>query len=363
LPILLLVFQQFSLVSPLANALAIPVVSFVVTPLALLGALVPWWPILALAHQIMAWLMLFLEWCASWPVWLAPAPPWWVAVAAGAGVAVCLLPRGLPGRWLGALLILPALSWPIDRPAEGEAWVDVLDVGQGLASVVRTRNHALIYDPGPLYSAESDAGQRVVVPYLRFLGIDRVDTLMVTHRDTDHSGGTASVRAALAVGEVRSSLPGLGGQLCTAGQRWVWDGVAFEVLHPSTEAYAGTGIGQSSVLRTAGRGWRPTAADDIRYRGAGRSGAPRTLSRPIGGRRHADAAPWFEDLVDAGLPEGGGGDAGGHSGWLSQPFRASEGRGGGPLRSDGDAALAHRPRRRRADRPGRQWRGRVRLAA
>ena len=264
LPILLLVFQQFSLVSPLANAVAIPVVSFVVTPLALLGALVPWWPILALAHQVMAWLMHFLEWCATWPVWLAPAPPWWVAVAAGAGVAICLLPRGFPGRWLGALLIVPALFWPAEKPADGEAWIDVLDVGQGLASVVRTRNHTLIYDPGPLYSAESDAGQRVVVPYLRFLGIARVDMLMVTHRDTDHSGGTASVRAALAVGEVRSSLPGLG-QPCSAGQRWLWDGVAFEVLHPAAEAYGGTGKPNhfSCVLRVEAGGRRILLTSDI----------------------------------------------------------------------------------------------------
>jgi competence protein ComEC len=258
------VFQQFSLVSPLANAVAIPVVSFIVTPLALLGALVPWWPILALAHQVMAGLMLFLDWCATWPVWLAPAPPWWVAAAAGVGVAVCLLPRGLPGRWLGALLILPALAWPIDRPAEGEAWIDVLDVGQGLASVVRTRQHTLIYDPGPLYSAESDAGQRVVVPYLRFLGIDQVDMLMVTHRDSDHSGGAASVRAALVVGEIRSSLPGLG-QPCSAGQRWVWDGVVFEVLRPAAEAYAREAKPNhlSCVLRVEAGGRRLLMTSDI----------------------------------------------------------------------------------------------------
>jgi len=264
LPILLLVFQQFSLVSPLANAVAIPVVSFVVTPLALLGALVPWWPILALAHQVMDWLMLFLEWCATWPVWLAPAPPRWAVVGAGVGVAVCLLPRGLPGRWLGALLIVPALAWPIEQPAEGEAWIDVLDVGQGLASIVRTRQHTLIYDPGPLYSAESDAGQRVVVPYLRFLGIGEVDMLMVTHRDSDHSGGTASVRAALAVGEIRSSLPGLG-QPCIAGQRWVWDGVTFEVLHPAAEAYAREAKPNhfSCVLRVDAGGKRLLLTSDI----------------------------------------------------------------------------------------------------
>ena len=169
LPVLLLVFQQFSLVSPLANAVAIPVVSFVITPLALLAAVIPWWPIAALAHAVLGWLMLFLEWCATWPVWQAPAPPLWAAVVAGIGVAVCLLPRGMPGRLLGVALLLPAIFWPVARPPEGEAWITVLDVGQGLATVVRTREHTLIYDPGPLYSAESDAGQRVVVPYLRSL--------------------------------------------------------------------------------------------------------------------------------------------------------------------------------------------------
>jgi competence protein ComEC len=141
----------------------------------------------------------------------------------------------MPGRLLGAFLLAPALFWPVAKPAEGEAWISVLDVGQGLASVVRTREHTLIYDPGPLYSAESDAGQRVVVPYLRTLGINRVDMLMVTHRDSDHSGGTASVRSALAVGELRSSVPEIGGVPCLAGQRWTWDGVAFEVLHPTSE--------------------------------------------------------------------------------------------------------------------------------
>jgi competence protein ComEC len=265
LPILLLVFQQFSLVSPLANAVAIPVVSFIVTPLALLGALVPWWPTLWLAHEVMAWLMVFLDWCATWPVWVAPAPPLWAVLAAGVGVIICLLPRGLPGRWLGAVMFVPALFWPVDRPPEGEAWITVLDVGQGLASVVRTHEHTLIYDPGPLYSAESDAGQRVVVPYLRALGIAHVDLLMVTHRDTDHSGGTASVRAALAVDEIYSSVAGIGGQHCVAGQRWIWDGVALEVLHPVADAYAVASKSNhlSCVLRIEAGGRRILLTSDI----------------------------------------------------------------------------------------------------
>lgn len=265
LPVLLLVFQQFSLVSPLANAVAIPVISFIVTPLALLGALVPWWPIAAVAHWVMDWLMWFLTWCATWPVWQAPAPPLWAAVAAGLGVAFCLLPRGMPGRAFGLFLLAPALFWPVDRPAAGEAWITILDVGQGLASVVRTREHTLIYDPGPLYSAESDAGQRVVVPYLRRLGINRVDLLMVTHRDSDHAGGSASVQSALTVDAIRSSVPEVPGEPCLAGQAWTWDSVLFEVLHPVAEqatARQKTNH-QSCVLRVTAGDKRMLLTSDI----------------------------------------------------------------------------------------------------
>jgi competence protein ComEC len=266
LPVLLLVFQQFSLVSPLANAVAIPVVSFVVTPLALLAAVIPWWPIAALAHAVLGWLMLFLEWCATWPVWQAPAPPLWAALVAGFGVAVCLLPRGMPGRLLGVALLLPALFWPGERPPAGEAWITVLDVGQGLATVVRTRDHTLVYDPGPLYSAESDAGQRVVVPYLRSLGIDAVDVLMLTHRDSDHAGGMASVQSALAVGKVLSSLGD--GEPCRNGQNWDWNGVTLTVLHPEAADYAETRKSNnlSCVLRIEAGGTRMLLTSDIEAR-------------------------------------------------------------------------------------------------
>lgn len=268
LPVLLLVFQQFSLVSPLANALAIPVVSFIVTPLALLAAVIPWWPIAALAHTVLGWLMVFLEWCAAWPVWLAPAPPLWAAIIAGLGVAICLLPRGMPGRLLGVALLLPAIFWPVERPPEGEAWVTVLDVGQGLAAVVRTRDHTLLYDPGPLYSAESDAGQRVVVPYLRALGINKVDVLMVTHRDSDHAGGTGSVKAALAVGKVVSSLTEIDGELCSNGQHWDWNGVQLTVLHPEMDDYVEKRKSNnlSCVLRIDAGGKRMLLTSDIEAR-------------------------------------------------------------------------------------------------
>lgn len=238
LPVLLLVFQQLPLVSPLANLLAVPLISFVVTPLALLAALLPWWPLLALAHTVLDGLMNFLFWCTAMPVWQAPAPPLWAVLAAGLGIAVCLLPRGVPGRLLGVGLLIPAIFWPPEAIPPGEARIDVLDVGQGQAVVVRTAGHLLVYDPGPVYGADTDAGQRVVVPYLRRLGARRIDRLVVSHADSDHAGGLASLQAALPVDALLSSLPDGGGERCAAGQSWRWDGVEFAVLHPLADSYA-----------------------------------------------------------------------------------------------------------------------------
>lgn len=265
LPVLLLVFQQFSLVSPLANALAIPLVSFVVTPLALLGAVLPWWPVLALAHAVFAGLMEFLVWCAGWPLWQAPAAPWWIVLLGAVGVGVALLPRGVPGRALGLVLLLPVLFWPAPRPPAGVAEITVLDVGQGLATVVRTARHTLVYDPGPLYSAESDAGQRVVVPYLRWLGVNALDMLVITHRDSDHAGGAASVLAAMPVADIRSPVAEFRGSPCLAGQVWHWDGVEFAFLHPQRPAAAGETAGNhfSCVLRIASAGQRMLLTSDI----------------------------------------------------------------------------------------------------
>ncbi|MCQ1549675.1 MAG: DNA internalization-related competence protein ComEC/Rec2 [Candidatus Accumulibacter phosphatis] len=237
LPLLLLMFQQFSLVSPLANAFAIPLISFMITPLALLFTVLPWPPLLYFDHWLLSGLMGFLEWLAIWPVWEQPAPPLAATLVAVLGVIWLLLPRGFPARWLGLCLLLPVLFSPAERPLVGEAWVDVLDVGQGLAVVVRTAGHNLLYDTGPLYSAESDAGQRIIVPYLRASGIGRLDSLIVTHRDKDHSGGIVAVQEAVPIARTLSSLPELPGERCQAGQVWEWDGIRFTILHPDAAAY------------------------------------------------------------------------------------------------------------------------------
>lgn len=267
LPLLLLFFQQFSLVSPLANALAIPIVSLLITPLTLLCAVLPWSWLLHSDHWLLAQLMAVLHELSAWPVWQQPAPPLWAILLALGGVAWLLLPRGFPARWLGSLLLLPALLWQAPRPPAGEAWVDVLDVGQGLAVTVRTATHNLLYDAGPRYSAEADAGQRVVAPFLRAAGIGRLDALVISHSDTDHAGGLASIQASLPVARLLSSAPAaFGGEACASGQHWTWDGVRFSLLHPDEAVYADTSAQPnhlSCVLKIEAAGSRALLTGDI----------------------------------------------------------------------------------------------------
>lgn len=245
-PAVLFLFAQVSVVGPLANAVAIPLVSAVVTPLALLAAVVPWDGLLELAAWLLQWLLQFLEWCASLPaaVWQQHAPPLWTVMLALAGVAWLLAPRGLPWRATGLALMLPAVALPPPAPAPGEAWITTLDVGQGLAVLVRTANRALLYDAGPAFGTGADSGERIIAPYLRATGIQRLDAMIVTHHDNDHAGGAVSVTENYEVGALLHSLPAghtllgrvAGARRCAAGAAWEWDGVRFAILHPASAA-------------------------------------------------------------------------------------------------------------------------------
>ena len=251
-PLLLALFQQVSVISPIANAFAIPVISLVVVPLTLLGAVPPFGFLLLLAHQIMSWCMWLLTWLSSLPdaVWQQHAPPAWTVLAALLGIVWLLLPRGFPARWLGAVPMLPLFLMLPPQPASGALWLDVLDVGQGLAVVVRTEHHALLYDAGPRFSNEADSGNRILLPYLRAAGVRRLDGLIISHDDADHSGGAVSVLDGIPTAWLASSLPDSHPALhharrvlrCHAGQSWVWDGVRFDMLHPTLESYAVQGL-------------------------------------------------------------------------------------------------------------------------
>ena len=261
-PLLLILFQQVSLSSPFANAIAIPLVSLVITPLALAGAVLPFDFLLHLAHWLLEMLMPLLVWLAALDasVWQQHAPAAWTLPLAFLGLAWLLMPRGFPARTLGLVLLAPMVAVIPAVPDTETFRMTVLDVGQGLAVLVRTRNHVLLYDAGPSFSPAADSGNRVIAPYLRGEGVRNLDMLVISHQDNDHVGGAASVLAALPTGQVRSSLaadhPLLGAATgwrlpCRAGDVWVWDGVRFEFLHPqddgAQEPVAGDARGRASA--------------------------------------------------------------------------------------------------------------------
>jgi competence protein ComEC len=249
-PLTMLLFGQVSLIGPIANAVAIPLVSLVVTPLALLGCVLPtpligW--VLGLAHLLVDWLAMFLGWLSAMPsaVWSAPIPDARIFACAAVGTLWFLAPRGWPLRWVGFVGWLPLVLNAPAHPNEGEMWVTTFDVGQGMALLVETRHHRLLYDTGPSYSPESDGGNRVVLPYLRARGIHSLDGVIVSHNDIDHSGGALSIFKEMQIGWAATSLDAWTGivkaapnhRRCLAGQAWSWDGVQFEILHPAASIY------------------------------------------------------------------------------------------------------------------------------
>ncbi|MBK7313752.1 MAG: DNA internalization-related competence protein ComEC/Rec2 [Burkholderiales bacterium] len=242
-PLTLLLFGQVSVVGLAANALAIPWVTLVVTPLAMAGVVLPWlWDVAAGA---MGWLLAYLQWLASWPwaVVTVAVPPLWVAVAGVLGGVALVLPWQWSMRLLGVPLLLPVLLWRAPVPAAGQFELLAADIGQGNAVLVRTARHALLYDAGPRYSLESDAGHRVLAPLLQALQV-RLDTVVLSHRDMDHVGGASAVLTQQPQATVISSIEADNPlqtqraiQRCVAGQHWEWDGVAFDILHPQDADY------------------------------------------------------------------------------------------------------------------------------
>jgi competence protein ComEC len=257
-PLSLVCFQQVSLVGLVANLWAIPVFTIVVTPLAMLGALAsPLWlasaAVVELAHQ-------GLQAMSHWPMatMQAPALPWWVGVPAVLA-AWALAVSGLPWRWrlvggpfLLAMFWLPTRWWLIEPPPVGQFQLLAADIGQGTSVLIRTAHHALLFDTGPRIGTATDAGERTLIPLLRSLAVERLDALMISHEDTDHVGGAPSIMRHMPVSSMISSLADAHPllkevdahgrsplkQACMAGQTWMWDGVRFEVLHPTADDYA-----------------------------------------------------------------------------------------------------------------------------
>ena len=259
LPLLVLFFGQGSLSSPLANLIAVPWVSLVVVPLTLMGTalLLVFEPLGRVLVSLAAWafqgLWPILEWLhATVPVLQRPPHGPTLALAA-IGLMWGLLPRGWPARWLGLLLCLPLLWYRPPQPEPGQAWFTLLDVGQGLAAVVRTQRHVLVFDTGPGFASGFNTGDAVLLPYLRHQGITAVDKLVISHSDMDHLGGAHALVAGMPVAQVFSGearrMDWTPFTPCQQGQSWQWDGVRFTFLYPSRALTQRQGNNDSCVLR------------------------------------------------------------------------------------------------------------------
>ena len=257
IPLLIFLFQQASIISPVTNLLAIPVVSFLVVPIAMLGTVVGmllpglaeqfylisesvmsllWWVLVKLAHTPVSFIY-------------GVKPSVSMLLLACLGSILLLTPRFWPFKYLGILLLLPLLFPSTSVPRHGEANFTLLDVGQGLAAVVQTTSHTLVFDTGPRFSQEFDTGAAVVAPYLRQNNIYQIDSLIVSHQDNDHRGGLESLMDSFPVKQLLTSFSMPSAKPCYAGQHWQWDGVDFEILNPLAELEYRKRNNASCVLR------------------------------------------------------------------------------------------------------------------
>jgi len=260
LPLTLLFFQQFSLVTMVANLIAMPGVCLVIVPLSLLGALfclvIPgyfggW--ILWIGAKLLSIVWWWLTLLESFPhcSWYQPIYNGWILMAGSFGALLLLSPRGFPVRFLGLVWLLPLFFWKPPTPETNKFWLTVLDVGQGLAVVVQTKNHVLLYDTG-FKLFDHDSGGSVIVPYLRQQGIKALDTMLVSHGDMDHRGGAETILKTFQVANILSSVPEIFkprlAYSCVANQYWRWDGVDFYMLSPANN-YSFSGNNSSCVLK------------------------------------------------------------------------------------------------------------------
>ncbi|VAW98503.1 DNA internalization-related competence protein ComEC/Rec2 [hydrothermal vent metagenome] len=251
-PLVLFFYQSSSLVSPLANFVAIPVMSLAVVPLMFIATALLFLNtavaniLFGLVDFIYSLLWIVLETLANWQfstLSLSVVSPWLLA-SCFLAILLWLTVKGTPMRWLALILFLPVLLYSGTVLKTGEATVTVLDVGQGLSAVIQTKSHTVVFDTGPRYSPSFDTGRAVVVPYLRQMRRASIDTLIISHGDNDHIGGLKSIIEMLPVKRILSSIPSdirnkleLAGVTaralpCQQGQQWQYDGVVFSILSP-----------------------------------------------------------------------------------------------------------------------------------
>lgn len=260
-PLSLLLFQEMSLISIVANSIAIPWLEFTILPLCLLSTIfLEIFPLVAtmllwLADKSLALLWIVLHWFAHLDAasMMQVMPSTALFLTMMIGVLLFLLPIGVPGRWFGFIWVLPIIFYQPLTPNAGTIKLTMLDVGQGLSVVIQTKSHIAVFDAGPALSASMDMGESVVKPYLNTLGVHRIDDLIISHGDNDHLGGAGALIKAFKITAIHSSVPNRVSpmaELCLAGKTWTWDGVIFTFLHPNQNTL-NLGNDSSCVLRVS----------------------------------------------------------------------------------------------------------------
>ncbi len=276
MPLLFIHFGEASLLAPLVNLLLVPWFSLVLVPMALLGLLllpIPalasgWYGLLGLSAGLTFEL---LQWFSQLPLATVQMAhlPFWLSLCAMLGGLLLLLPAGIPGRPIGLLLLAPLLFVEAPRPRPGEFWFTLLDVGQGLACVVQTSTHLMIYDTGPVYGSGFSTAEAAILPYLSHHARDRIDRLVISNGDSDHAGGFEVVATTLQVDDLLSGeaqrVPSA--RPCHAGESWSWDGVVFQIVHPETGVGFQRSNDNSCIVHISNGLWSLLLTGDIEHQG------------------------------------------------------------------------------------------------
>ncbi|MCB1757078.1 MAG: DNA internalization-related competence protein ComEC/Rec2 [Gammaproteobacteria bacterium] len=314
-PMTLLFFSFASVLSVAANFIAVPLLTVLVVPLVLLGVLMLFihpavgQGVLQLSGLLLQWLLDFLDRLTAlvvWQWWPAGAPGWSYALAVMA-VALLFVPRGTGLNWL-TLPLSAALLWPAQPVLrEGEFALSVIDVGQGLSVLVETREHALLFDTGGRLSSRTSSADVAVIPYLRHLGLSKLDRLVISHPDTDHAAGLADIRDAISIDTVSTAKRFQGqidaGEICDQQLQWRWNGVIFAFLNASANTFKKDND-HSCVLRVSSGQTSILLAGDIEQTAEQRlleQGLQRTtlLVAPHHGSRTSSSAAFVETLAPA----------------------------------------------------------------
>lgn len=263
MPVIIFWFKQIPVYSVLANAVAIPVIGFLIVPITFLATflifLLPEFAIYlySLVEKIndISWSYLHYLSQQQYAVVSIPASHIGAFFLALVGVLILIMPRGLPARWVGLFYLLPLLFPQTPRLQPDEFKLTQLDVGQGLSALIETQNHVLVYDTGARFSERFNIGDAVLIPYLRAKGFNELSMLMISHGDNDHIGGANALIKRIKINRILTSTPekfSVDTEICTKGNKWIWDEVVFEILHPALESNF-IGNNASCVLKVSSR--------------------------------------------------------------------------------------------------------------